>query len=164
MRTDCAELVVKAITLNRSTGEPAVLLQQQDGLSVVRVAVGAADASSIIVALDKANVREITSCDLLVDFFSRHKFIAECINVLPPAVKARARSMISGSLQMELRYRSSALHYRLKVRPADAILLSIKMRVPLLVARAALEKFAPPETAVALEATEQDVLLLRDIS
>lgn len=121
---------IRGIAMDPVTETPLVILHNTDFGLVLPVRIGAFEASSILMELEKVHPARPLTHDLIGRFFEAHgfKLIAlELYGVLDDGYLAR------------LRYKKGARWHEMEVRPSDGIALALRMGAPMLASEAVFE-------------------------
>jgi len=151
MATATTRLEIKAIVMHRSTHEPTVILQDTDGVQLIPIPLGAAEAGALIIGMDQDGAHLPLPHDVLLDFFAAHRFSPESV------LFHFSSEHCTGSL---LRYTFRRHRYALEVRPADALTIAVRNSLPMFAPTSELERARRPALPDSLDVFSQDVLLL----
>lgn len=101
--------------------EPIVILEERRGVRRLRLRVGPAEASAIILELEGIPSPRPLPYELLADFFAEGGFCLDRVELFGDSSEAaRAR----------LAYRRGTRGYEKEVRPSDALALALTLRAP----------------------------------
>lgn len=114
------EVAVRGVVIDPLTGDPAILLQDQDASTTVTVPADPAGAQSIICELE--GVHRDGPRSLLYRFFVRHGMRLTRVEI------GRSSDLETSAA---LCYRFDGKSYRMDVRPADGISLAVQSAVPM---------------------------------
>ncbi|HUX49938.1 MAG TPA: bifunctional nuclease domain-containing protein [Spirochaetia bacterium] len=151
MATATTRLEIKAIVMHRRTHEPTVILQDTDGVQLIPIPVGAAEAGALIIGMDRDGAHLPLPHDILLDLFAAHRFVPESV------LFHFSSEYCTGSL---LRYRFRRRRYELEIRPADALTIAVRNALPMFAPTGELERARRPVLPDSLDVFSQDVLLL----
>ena len=126
-------MTVLGLTLDAESQAPILVLQQDGGSEIMPIWIGAAEALSISVALNKVEMdRPLT-----------HETMLRAINALGGVVKAVELTDVKGGTYFaQLELAVSDCVSRLDCRPSDGIALAVRCDAPIRVAPEVLEKTA----------------------
>lgn len=138
---------VAGLTIDPQTRTPMTILREQDGHVVVPVWIGALEAMSISLALNsEAQPRPLA-----------HELLLQCLNALDASlVASQITGLEDGVYRAHLVLQGAAGISRVDCRPADAIVLSLRARAPLLVSEDVLARSAAAQQRVQERLREED--------
>jgi len=114
------EVAVRGVVIDPMTGDPAILLQDDAESAIVTVPADPSGAESIICELE--GIHRDAPHTLLYRFFVRHGIRVNRLEI--------GRTP-TGELSSALCYRHDGRSFRMDVRPADGISLSIQASAPM---------------------------------
>jgi bifunctional DNase/RNase len=129
-------LAVGGVAAGYGDESPLVVLQDSRKSSSLRIPVGPAEASAIILALEGVQPYRPLTHDILASFFRDHGFRLECAEIydcLPD-------EDVGERFLARIRYRKAFRRWSREVRPSDAIALALRLKAPIRAPRELMER------------------------
>lgn len=138
------EVVVETVGISKVDSQPVVILKEKEGELYLPIWIGLLEANAISVVLEGATVPRPLTSDLLCSIIDR--------------VGARVSRIVINDLQEYTFYANVALYanwteLEIDARPSDAIAIALRVRAPIYVTKAVLEKAGIPGGQTAEEYT-----------
>ena len=142
---------VAGLTIDPQSKTPMVILREQDGQVVLPVWIGALEAMNVSMALNGESQPRPLSQDLLL----------QALDALDASLAAcQISGLEDGVYRAHLVLRGPTGTARVDCRPADAIVLSVRGKAPLLVSEDVLARSAAAQQRVQERLREEDPSLL----
>ena len=122
MNTSWIPVTVAGVAAGPAHTDPVILLRDASEQRVVGLPLGAAEAGSIVLALEGAVSNEPQTHDLFVTLFDLHGL--EPRHVMIYSAHGQER-------RARLSYSDRHGNYSLRLRPSDAVALAVRMGVPI---------------------------------
>jgi bifunctional DNase/RNase len=145
-------LKIRGLLLDRDN-MPVVMLAEQEGQRLLPVWVGPAEASAIIVELEKIRTPEPLAHDLLAVLFLRHGLRMRRLEIYP-----RRRDCACGA---RIVYRRGLRSCTLETRPSDGLALAVRLGAPILGAEELLSTSQLPALLHGIAGSPRGVLFLK---
>ena len=126
------EVAVRGVVIDPMTGDPAILLQDDAESAVITIPADPGGAESIICELE--GIHRDTPHSLLYRFFIRHGIRVNRLEI---------GRISTGELSSALCYRYDGHSFRMDVRPADGISLTIQASAPMFASTEVIHDYSP---------------------
>lgn len=116
------ELKVRGVALEKESGMPIILLQDQGKTKILPITIGPFEASTIIIELEGIHPPRPLTHDLITRIFNRHNFKMLHLEIY---------GYLEEKYLARIFYRKGIKKYTLEVRPSDGISLALRFKAPI---------------------------------